>query len=157
MPFLPFFFASKRKMRVMRLSVTRQSLFFCVRTSIGAARCLAHPPKKMWILEMSNIKHACILHIYHITLVPIFIKSNIPKLVQAKWDSLRVWWPHARCLRGYWQTIGYLLAQLHGLADGYEAQRADNGQQLTVEAPGTTWRQGHAMVGGTCMALNHLW
>lgn len=34
---------------------------------------------------------------------------------------------------GYWQTIGYLLAQLHGLADGYEAQRADNGQQLTVE------------------------
>jgi hypothetical protein len=38
-------------------------------------------------------------------------------------------------LQGYWQTIGYLLAQLHGLADGYEAQRADIGQQLTVEAP----------------------
>lgn len=36
----------------------------------------------------------------------------------------------------YWQTIGYLLAQLHGLADGYEAARdADgyNGLPLTVE------------------------
>ena len=34
----------------------------------------------------------------------------------------------------YWQTIGYLLAQLHGLADGYESARgADNGQSLTVE------------------------
>ena len=39
-------------------------------------------------------------------------------------------------LPGYWQTIGYLLAQLHGLADGYEAKRADggqHGQRLTVE------------------------
>eukprot|EP00913_Durusdinium_trenchii_P020744 g19484.t1 len=41
----------------------------------------------------------------------------------------------------YWQTIGYLLAQLHGLADGYEAARdADgyNGLPLTVEE--TCWK-----------------
>ena len=38
--------------------------------------------------------------------------------------------------QGYWQTIGYLLAQLHGLADGYEAARDADGSLAEPDAFG---------------------